>query len=289
MIFIGRRLSIEDVNKEFSDRGYLLIDTTYSNNKTKLKYKCVKHADFGEMLIRFIDLKNGHGCPNCASEKLSIFRKRPRPHRIKVAEHNIESLKAYYLERGFTLLEESYTNSSTPMRYKCHSHSDKVLSMPLSEFKRKRGCTYCSRESNRGENHCHWKGGISTLNYFLRARLREWKLKSISKFSNRCYVTDEQLEEFDIHHIKPFHVIRDEVLAVLQLPIYENISMYTQEDLSALSQKIVEYHENCEGVPLRHDIHKLFHSIYGFDAGLEQLEEFKYLYKTGNIHIKEVI
>lgn len=250
-----------------------------------MTYACIKHKDFGQLLIRFVDLKNGHGCPYCANERLRILRSRPRgpSKRRPTSEviHTIEDLRDYYSSRGFALLEETYVNSQTYMRHKCEKHPNELLSMPLSEFKRKTGCRQCAIENRSGENHPYWKGGISSLSSYLRSYLGKWKEDVIKLNGNECYITGVRSDELDIHHVEPFYKIRDEVMKDLALPIHENISEYTDDELTLLTRKIVEAHRASVGVPIRQDVHKLFHEKYGNDVDAEDLETFRKRYKDG--------
>jgi hypothetical protein len=61
------------------------------------------------------------------------------------------------------------------------------------------------------------------------------------------------------------------------LPIYINISQYTQDELDILSKKCLELHYKYGlGVCMTKPIHKEFHILYGLKNNTpEQYEEFK--------------
>lgn len=58
--------NIEMVKQLFESRGYTLLETSYINNRTPLRYQCSKH---GERRITLDHFKNGHGCAKCGRER----------------------------------------------------------------------------------------------------------------------------------------------------------------------------------------------------------------------------
>ncbi|PFD95713.1 DUF723 domain-containing protein [Bacillus cereus] len=60
--------TIEIVRKEFADRGYTLLGTTYKNNHTKMRYTCPNHPN-EKPSIAYMHFKKGSGCPSCGHEK----------------------------------------------------------------------------------------------------------------------------------------------------------------------------------------------------------------------------
>ena len=96
-----RRLSYDDVKQAFTDRGYTLVSTTYTNNKEKLKYICPEGHSGS---ISYAQFKQGHGCMVC-------FRSRRRlPY---------EEVKHAFEEAGYTLLTKEYTSNQQPLEYVC--------------------------------------------------------------------------------------------------------------------------------------------------------------------------
>lgn len=60
------RYPFQFVKEKFEERGYVLLENNYINNRTPLKYLCPKH---GQHTIRFEHLLNDHGCPECGRER----------------------------------------------------------------------------------------------------------------------------------------------------------------------------------------------------------------------------
>jgi hypothetical protein len=142
------------------------------------------------------------------------------------------------------------------------------------------GCLFCGKErfgkNQIGENNPSWKGGVTPLNKFLRNSTKHWKRKILKKYDYKCFITGENSKKLEIHHTIPFYMMRDDVLNSLNLPIYQTVEEYTQEELESIVSNFNEFHESIEGVPLKKEIHTIFHSIYGKGyTSFEELLEFK--------------
>ncbi|MFB6800462.1 hypothetical protein ACFCVU_04460 [Peribacillus butanolivorans] len=123
-----RKHDIEVVREAFRERGYELLTTEYKNSRTPIRFRCPHHPD-KETVIRYNELKRGHGCLWCAGKGRST----------------LEEVKELFQLRGYELLETEYINISTRMRYRCPKHPDKETRITLNGFKRGEGCPYCAR------------------------------------------------------------------------------------------------------------------------------------------------
>ena len=70
---ISKKLTYEYVQKKFEESGLELLEETYVNSQTKMRYRCkicgLEHS------MRYNDLQQGEGCPHCMSsngEKLIL-------------------------------------------------------------------------------------------------------------------------------------------------------------------------------------------------------------------------
>lgn len=124
---MGKQLTIEFIKEEFLKRkGYILLETEYINNKTKMKYICPYHPNENNS-ISWNSFQSGSGCKYCYYRKLTI-----------------EFVRAEFLKRGYILLEDEYINSNIPMRYKCLKHPDEELKIRYKYFSKGNGCKFCS-------------------------------------------------------------------------------------------------------------------------------------------------
>jgi ribosomal protein S27AE len=130
----GKPLTIE-VDKEFTNRGYTLL-SPYKNSASKLEYICLKHPS-KILNMTYNNFKNGQQCTYCAG----------------ISRYTIEDVREIFSEVGYVLLEEHYTDNSTPLKFKCPRHPEKDTVTTLKSLLKGTRCRYCYLESFRGENH----------------------------------------------------------------------------------------------------------------------------------------
>lgn len=263
------KFTLEEVSQFFKDRGYTLLSESYEGATFKLRYECPSHKD-KELYITLNDLKNnGRGCVYCAG----------------LNKPTINEVEEAFNELGLELLTDVYVNNRTKMPYRCQKHNDSVQYAIYKTIKKGHGCQLCGREKAgtqiRGENNWNWGGGVSEIKHYLRKQLNDWKMSSLKATNFRCDITGEKASDLQIHHLTPFANIRDEVFAKLDIPIKNQISEYSDAELTLITEGIKKRHTKELGVPLRYEIHRLFHSIYGNSNTPEQYYEFKERYMRG--------
>lgn len=268
------KYTIEEAKREFAARGYELIESKYKNSQTKMAYRCPKHPD-KVSYMSLAKLKVGRGCPEC--KKNSIGDKLRMP---------FDEVEKAFSEAGYELLDKDYKNAGTNLRYRCPQHHDKELSMRYGNLRSGKRCPFCSSEKLRGEGSPNWGGGTTELNDFARKLLKNWKSDCLQKHNYKCLITKEG-GYLHVHHPEPFHLIRDRILRGLNLEIKCNISDYTDEQLNVIRSEFLEAHTKLEGVPMKPNIHRLFHSEYGHKTSWDDLYEFKARWDAGEFEGKE--
>lgn len=123
-----RKKTYEEVKDLFESKGYILLDTEYIDAHTKLRYICKKHPDIIQS-TRYNSLQQGKGCPYCVGK----------------AKHTFEEVKNYFESCGYTLLEDTYINANTRMKYQCPHHPTKELYIRYSDLRHGVRCPYCSK------------------------------------------------------------------------------------------------------------------------------------------------
>lgn len=68
----GFKLSFQEVKKRFNNAGYVLLETKYKNNNTKMRFLCKKH---GEQKISVAVLTSGTRCRQCWIERFGCSRR----------------------------------------------------------------------------------------------------------------------------------------------------------------------------------------------------------------------
>ena len=132
-----------------------------------------------------------------------------------------------------------------------------------------------------GELNPNYKGGISALSQELRRNIKQWKIDSMENSNYKCFFSGRRFD--DIHHLYSFDNIVKDTLKETELPLYENISWYTQDKLHQLISKCLEIHYRYPlGICLQEKYHLKFHAEFGFGGNtIEQFEEFINNYYSG--------
>jgi len=138
-------------------------------------------------------------------------------------------------------------------------------------------------------NH-NYNGGISALYQELRRNIKQWKIDSIE---NGNYVSVLTGNRFDVvHHLYSFGNIVKDTLTETGLPLYEDISFYSNEEIKQLIDKCIEIHyRHPLGVCLEEKYHAKFHEEFGYGSNTEdQFYEFLDNYYNGKYkYLEEII
>ena len=137
-------------------------------------------------------------------------------------------------------------------------------------------------EAHKGNNHPNWKGGISTINMYLRKYIKPWKKDSMKYCNYKSIISEKPFKH--IHHVnKNFSEILELTFKISNIEIKETIEEYTSEELEKLGKICLMLHYLFgPGVCLTEEEHKLFHKLYGKrDNTKEQFEEFKHRFQNG--------
>lgn len=268
----ARRLDFNIVASEFIARDYILLETKYKNARQKLKYICSKHPDIIRT-ITFDKLRKGQGCMECGNEKISNYFR-----------HDIEHVKQCFVNKNLIYIEENeYINNQTPLKYLCKKHIDKgeqiitLQSLKVSKF----GCNYCASEYRAELLN---KGGITPVHNYLRGKIDSWNKDSMENCNYKCIITGSRFDT--VHHVYGFNLILFETFDILNLPIYSNISQYSEGELFLLEETCLKLHYKYGlGVCLSNSIHELFHKLYSKgDNTPQQFDDFKLRLKSGEFN-----
>lgn len=249
-----------------------------SCNKPQIFIKCQK-KDYHESYVTTCNnFSNSQRCSYCATFHGKV--------------HPLDSLGKLLEDKGLLKLWSNKNKKSpyeyTPMSsqkvwWKCPDgkHEDYHRNIDDSNacnFK----CPKCDNLRKKGKTSPSWKGGITPLQNYLRTIISSWKIDSFKAYNNTCCITGKKSKENLIHHKYGFHKIVKETMEILNLPIYQEISEYTKEELKLIEDKCLELHyEYGLGVCICKDIHNQFHKIYGRKNNTpEQWNEFEKIYNV---------
>jgi len=202
---------------------------------------------------------------------------------------NLEEIKIKlkFINPNLIILSDVYLNNSTKLNIKCLICGN-IWDITWGDLLSGYGCPICAIERRSGESHYNWKGGITSLSNCLRDCICQWKKDSLKANNYRCIITGSTKDKV-IHHLYGFDKILQETISITNLPIYQEINKYTDEQIRQLEHVCLNLHYKYGlGVVLTKDLHQEFQSIYGYGNNTtEQFEEFKRI-KIRNINNKDL-
>lgn len=133
---IKQSIPFKEVQKTFRDNGCELLETSYINCDTLLKYRC-KCGNFSS--ITYYNIKNGSHCQACGNIKIG---NKLRTKFLKVQKK--------FEKHGCKLLETEYKNTNTPLKYTCSCGNNSYIT--FSNLKSGHLCNQCIRERTRQTN-----------------------------------------------------------------------------------------------------------------------------------------
>lgn len=276
---------IEDLPKK--SNVFVTLRCDYCGKEYQLKY------------YRYLEQLNGvikkNCCSACAKRKVeeSNLAKYGVKSTLSIAEIHDQTAEAQrlsydtvydnFLKHGFLLVSDKYINWNQELEYICLKH--KELGIQRTTYSTFRGskylCSECVLENTSGTNSAQWKGGITNIHRYLRDKVDCWVVDSFKATNFKCAVTGEG-GVLHVHHLFPFYKILEQLFEETGLPIMSNIGDYTEEESKLLTENIIRLHyEYGLGMPLKVEIHRLFHKHYGINNNPEQFEEFCQRYYNG--------
>lgn len=274
-VFTKKRARTSNLTKEIvesrleavSDKIIINLDG-FINSSSKIECEC-KLCGTKWRTTMYV-LEGNHGCPKCA--KISSGDK--CRYTINIIRDMLSELTDKVI-----ILSDNYVNSSSELNCQCQVCGNTFMT-DWSRLRQNQNCPECSRRSMRGEGSPAWQGGITELHRYLRGTFPEWKNDTKIYSGYRCIVTGDKFDH--IHHLYGFNLIAQETMDECNLPVYDTIEKYTNEELELMRETCLRIHyEHGLGVCLKKEIHELFHQQYGAgDNTYEQFEEFKKNYKA---------
>lgn len=264
-----RKYNINDIEEEFKERGYEILESEYINTDNKLNYICLKHKNKGVQSITYSNFKKGQGCWHCGNEKIG-----------DALRYEYEFVKDIFNKNNCTLISKEYVNCKLPLEFFCNKHNHLIQTTTLDNFNVV-GCIYCNKENKILANE--YAKELQTYAY-LRTTIRDWQQCSMMSSNYRCVITNEPFD--DIHHLYSFRSILNEVLEELKLKWHQLVSGYSKDELVNIVNLLQLKHvEHGDGVCLKRNIHEAFHKNFGYQNNTpEQFEEFKICLKNGEFN-----
>lgn len=184
-----KKYNIDIARDLFTNLRLTLLETTYINCDTKMKYKCLDCDYLGEKSL-FELKKFNSGCKQCNLKKSSEDKK-----------YNLEFAKEIFLNNGLDLLETEYIDSQTSMKFKCQScdyHGSNCLN---NVYNNKQGCKKCKDEASANKRRFNIE---YTKQMFLNKNLDLLEKEYKNSRTSMCYkcLTCNYIGKTALSHIK---------------------------------------------------------------------------------------
>lgn len=260
------KLTQEEVENRYKEYGYTLI-SEYKNARSDIIAICPEGHEWKHTHTNF---QKGERCFECKGSK----------------KRELEDVKQVFIDNNFTPTFVEYSDNKEMLTFICNEHPE-YGEQKCSLHNLERGlanCQVCYRNKFRGENSSLWKGGLTSISKALREIVYvNWTFPSLEKYNFTCVLSGDK-SDLEVHHLsKNFNLIVKEALCTLNLNNKKKLNELTVEEQNDLRNLVLDLHrEYGLGIPLRKDIHKKFHKLYGSRANtIEQFEEFRLRYING--------
>lgn len=241
-------------------------------SKAIVKYRCEKCGCEKELMYSAYAKKKRDWCETCSKRSSETKTRKTQ-----------EEIAKPFIEKGYTIIGD-VKNTNKPIKYICQNHPDKVQRIRYYDIATGHGCVYCARKriDNSGENHPNWKGGVTSLNIYLRNLTKDWRTEQFYRTHYICELSKKHTRKLEVHHLISFGSIVNSVINQLNVEV-KQVSEYSPEELAILADLFVEQHNKlARPMVLDRKIHHLFHLLYGkYNNTLEQFEEFSDRYRAG--------
>jgi len=126
---MSKKHTREIARAKFLGKNLELLEEEYKNNKTPMRYRCLKKGCNYEGKKSLHNLLSGCGCPKCSEKK----------------KYTKKEVISFFSARNLELLEKEYKNNSTPMKYRCKidGYLGKIR---LNDLLSGKGCCKCGHK-----------------------------------------------------------------------------------------------------------------------------------------------
>jgi len=189
-----RKFDFTFIENHFKNNGCTLLSTDYvsfrKETAEKLDYicKCGNQSTISWYQAYY----SGTNCSNCRTLRAIEAR----------TKYTIEDVKKLFDEQGKTLLEDSFTNSSTPLKYLCKCGN--LSHITLNNFFKGKDCRTC------GNNKISEMMKSPHITDEEREELRktreykEWRISVYRRDNFTCQCCGSVGKELNAHHIQNF-------------------------------------------------------------------------------------
>ena len=146
---MARQFTHEQVKRMFEAANFELLSSGYTSTKAPLAYRCNRCGHQSTTRLEYI--RAGQSCPKCWEAR-----------RSKNLKHSFEFVRREFLAKNLELLDSAYTDSKTPLAYRCQKCGYKGQ-LRFSHLRAGAGCRQCGirwRASQQRRNFPKFKNEL---------------------------------------------------------------------------------------------------------------------------------
>jgi hypothetical protein len=165
-----KKLTIEHVSKVFADGGCKLLEGTYKDCETPMKYQC---NCGGIANMSYANFKKGKRCKTCSGKKNGLNKR-----------FSYEYVYNYFLEHGCKLLSNEYFKNNDLLKYICNCGEESIIT--FHHFRYGGRCWKCGVSKRSGKNHHKWHSDRDDAKRLKFIKKRFYKLVYNCRQSFQC-------------------------------------------------------------------------------------------------------
>jgi 5-methylcytosine-specific restriction endonuclease McrA len=185
---MGKRLTIDFVQKAFEKEGYILLSKEYVNSKIPLEYICPENHSGS---IMWNCWQRGNRCDECGGTK----------------KLTIDFIKKEFKKEGYELLTKIYKSAHQELKYICpRGHK---WSIQWYSWKQGHRCFKCRYENNCKENNPRWNLNLTDEDRENGRNIQgydDWRFAVYKKDNNTCQACGKKKSIVkNAHHLESYN------------------------------------------------------------------------------------
>lgn len=192
-----KRLTHNFVFNYFQENNCVLLEDSYINARTLMKYRC----NCGEVSkITYDHFKRGRRCKECGMSRMADKQRL-----------TYDFVKNNFEKNECELLEKIYINNGTKMKYKCVC--GKISNISFLHFQDGRRCWGCAIEKRTGETSPTWNHSLTKDDRIKTRKTPEnhkWRKNVFKRDDYTCKKCSKKGVYLNAHHKNGWNMFKEQ-------------------------------------------------------------------------------
>lgn len=274
-------------NRRWTEQEISYLKNNYGTESWENILKNIPNRDKESIIHKAYKLKISRDCAAQWTqndiEVLKDFYQNKTPISL-ISQKMHKSPTAIYTKANILGLRnrESWTDKEIQIikdNYECKTANELLQLLPnrdihtIRTYAHKFGLRSLSWHKKHNSKDCY-----RDIKHFIRSNNSNWKTRSMKHCNYKCIISNKRFEV--IHHLISFDDILNQTIKEYKIEIKTNFQDYSNEELEYILNSFLKVQDKYPlGVCLTKEIHKQFHSEYGYGHNnIEQFNQFKERY-----------